>query len=154
MTNLLDFLQYLNENPAPSRELDGRVMFNLFAKPHPKARSFYWPENQPNWSFALMFAKVPKRSPERETITWFNGQEWVLMNDLRVPDLTSNPFNVLTLLKYFPAVSAINIDFETTTVSAIQGSHRIVANGPTVVIAAIKLLVLMAIEIRSADSCD
>lgn len=110
MTALLARIQALT---GGDREVDGRIMFELFAKSC-SPRGFIWPEDNPSWSFALTFSEPvseavkarARRDAAREHETpkeWIEWQlpdgRWLLMNDLRVPRLTESLDAALALVE-------------------------------------------------------
>lgn len=90
---LRDIEARLERATGPDRELDGEIMFSLFAVPV-GVNGFLWPEDNPSWSFAIRFPGKDrewfKKYPDKETIlVWRNGDP-ILMNDIRVPKLSAS----------------------------------------------------------------
>ena len=83
----------LERATGPDRELDGEIMFSLFAKPV-GVNGFLWPEDNPSWSFAIRFPGKDrewfKKYPDKETILIWRDGDPILMNDLRVPKLSAS----------------------------------------------------------------
>ena len=92
------------EREEPSRELDGEIMFTLFAKPVGE-RGYLWPGDNASWSFAMRFPgkdlawfkSVRRLDPDKETILVWRDGDPILMNDLRVLKLTSSLDAAVTL---------------------------------------------------------
>jgi hypothetical protein len=110
-TNLIARLREAKEG---SRLLDGQIMFHLFAKPIGNDRGYLWPEDNPSWNFGLVFDKPVsdevKRRDAREAARnhekpkdWIQWQRedgrWILMNDLRIPRLTTDLSAAVALLE-------------------------------------------------------
>lgn len=93
IAQLQGLLARVREAKGEDRELDGRIMFGLFAKPC-SDHGYIWPEDDPSWSFALRFevsSKEARKGIRRETIEWQQeDRSWILMNSLRVPKLTAS----------------------------------------------------------------
>ena len=98
---LSDLITAVERAEGPSREIDGKVMFTLFAKPA-GPRAFLWPEDDPSWSFAGKFDHSTKEARKHceETIEWQQSDgSWILMNSLRVPELTASIDAVVALIR-------------------------------------------------------
>lgn len=95
------------EREEPSRELDGEIMFTLFAKPVGE-RGYLWPGDNASWSFAMRFPgkdlawfkSVRRLDPDKETILVWRDGDPILMNDLRVLKLTSSLDAAVTLVPH------------------------------------------------------
>lgn len=83
------------------RNLDGEIMFYLFAKPVTKtSNSYIWPEDNPSWIFAHRRQSPVSDECKKnrdETIEFQFENQWILMNSLRVPPLTTSLDAVKTL---------------------------------------------------------
>lgn len=93
------------EREEPSRDLDGEIMFTLFAKPVGE-RGYLWPEDNASWSFAMRFPgkdlawfkSVRRLDTDKETILVWRDGDPILMNALRVLKLTSSLDAAVTLV--------------------------------------------------------
>lgn len=87
----------LSDRLTASRECDAEIMFDLYAMPVGVSTKdggpvgYIWPEDNPSWNLGIRFAG--------RTRDWFEGGEklvierdgaFVLMNDLRIPRLTTS----------------------------------------------------------------
>lgn len=80
------------------REIDAEIMFDFFAQPiktDDKIKAYLWPEDDASWSFGLWCEpdrreriKAARKGQETLLIERDNGL--VLMNSLRVPNLTTS----------------------------------------------------------------
>lgn len=90
-----EILDALRNAKGPDRELDGEIMFRLFAKPVGD-KGYIWPEDNPSWSFAIRFPGKDRewfakcRLKDQETILVWRDGDPILMNSLRVPKLTAS----------------------------------------------------------------
>lgn len=101
---LTDLIARVEGASGADREIDGRVMFSLFAKPM-CGRGYLWPEDNPCWSFAFRFDQSMRaaRTAHDETIEWQQSDgSWILMNSLRVPPLTASIDAVVALIRRTP----------------------------------------------------
>lgn len=104
-----DLIARLEAASEGSRELDAEIMFDLYAKPVGKKpdggpSGYLWPEDNASWSFGLRFPGkdrewfTKRRRGDKETLLIERDGALVLMNDLRVPRLTTSLDAALTLV--------------------------------------------------------
>lgn len=89
---LVNLIDRVESGVGSDRDLDGRIMFELFAEPVGE-RGYIWPADDPSWVLAGRFPESTKaaRARHAETIEWrLPDGDWILMNHLRVPTLTSS----------------------------------------------------------------
>lgn len=91
------------EREEPSRELDGEIMFSLFAVPVGK-NGYLWPEDDPSWAFAMRFPGKDaawfkaNSDPQRETILIWREGDPILLNHMRIKPVTSSLDAAVTLV--------------------------------------------------------
>ena len=104
-------LERVKTATGPDREIDAEVMFDLFAKPvgardDGGPTGYLWPEDNPSWSFGVRFPgkdrewfTAARQKVEGETLTIWRDDAWVLMNSLRIPQITASLDAVLELVE-------------------------------------------------------
>lgn len=98
MADLGALIERLEKLEGPDREVDGEIMFSLFAKPvGQNGRHYLWPEDNPSWSFAIRFPgkdaewfRRTRRGSDQETILVWRDGDPILMNDLRITKITAS----------------------------------------------------------------
>ena len=129
MTDITALLLASKRATGPDRELDGRVMFAMFAKPCGE-RGYLWPEDDASWAFAFRFQKSSKEARKRidgETIEWEREDgSWILMNSLRVPPLTSSLDATVALVRKVRP----NADYGVDYTDGKPGAYVAVLRGP------------------------
>lgn len=100
--DLVNTYKKLTYNTVPSRNLDGEIMFVLFAQEI--SENHYMKEDDPSWSFAIAFPqknekwiKNCRKGIGEETIIVWKNDIPILMNHLRVPKLTTSIDAALSL---------------------------------------------------------
>jgi hypothetical protein len=104
--------------PGPNREIDAAIMFDAFAKPvgamsDGGPRGYLWPDDNPSWNFGMRFPGKDRNwfnqnrsKDEKETLLLERDGALVLMNDLRIPCLTSSIDAIVGLIeREFPGFS-------------------------------------------------
>ena len=94
------------EREEPSRELDGEIMFSLFAKPagdQVPTRHYLWPEDNASWSFAIRFSgwtaeRIASNRRGQETIVIMRDGDPILLNSLRIKPVTTSLDAAVTLV--------------------------------------------------------
>lgn len=103
MPDLDALIGRLEAASGPDREIDGEIMFTLFAK-QVSENGYLWPEDNPSWSFAIRFPGKDRawfdkvRSKDQETIIVWRDGDPILMNSQRVPELTKSLDAAMSLL--------------------------------------------------------
>ena len=105
MSDLLELADRC-EQEAPSRELDGEIMFSLFAKPaddQVPTRHYLWPEDNASWSFAIRFPgwkaeRIAANRRGQETIVIWRDGDPILLNSLRIKPVTFGLDAAVTLV--------------------------------------------------------
>ena len=102
-------LAQVEKAEGPDRELDGSIMFDLFAKPVGKApdggpRGYLWPDDNPSWSFGMRFPGKPREwfkpsTEDHEKILIERDGAFVQMNSLRIPALTASVDAAVSIMK-------------------------------------------------------
>ena len=100
MTTLEKLIERLEKATGPDREIDAEIMFELYATPVGKEddggpSGYLWPKDDPSWSFGIRFpgkdrAWFADKRKGRPTLLIERDGALVLMNDLRIPLLTTS----------------------------------------------------------------
>ena len=107
----MTILDRLRSADIGSRELDAEIMFDLFAKPVGERKDggpvgYLWPEDNPSWNFGLRFPDSTKeqiltnrKHVDGETLIIERDGANVLMNSIRIPELTASIDAALALVE-------------------------------------------------------
>jgi len=103
VTQYADLIARLEAASGPDRELDAEIMFDLFATPVGKHKEDDGPigyirlDDQPSWNLGLRFPgkdrewfQATRKQIKGETLIIQRDGAYVLMNSLRVPELTAS----------------------------------------------------------------
>jgi len=98
-----DLIARLEALTGPDREVDAEIMFDLFATPVGKHKEDGGPigyirrDDQPSWNFGLRFPgkdrawfQATRKQIKGETLLIERDGSYVLMNSMRVPEITSS----------------------------------------------------------------
>lgn len=107
----MTILERLRAATGPDRELDAEIMFDLFAKPVGQKKDggpagYLWPEDNPSWNFGIRFPSSTKEQilasrkyVDGETLIIERDRGNVLMNPIRMPELTASIDSALALVE-------------------------------------------------------
>jgi len=103
MSDLSSLIARLEKVEGPSREIDAEIMFDAFATPVGKHKEDGGPigyirlDDQPSWNLGLRFPgkdrawfAATRKQIKGETLLIERDGAFVLMNSLRIPELTSS----------------------------------------------------------------
>lgn len=117
LDTLRDLKARVEAATGPDREIDGEVMFDLFAKPVGD-NGYLWPEDDPSWLFAMRFPgkdrswfERNRRRDCRDTIVIWRDGDPILMNELRVPKLTASLDAALALVERVLPETGYDLDY-------------------------------------------
>lgn len=118
MTTTTDLVKRLEAGDT-GREIDAEIMFDFFAKPvasRGRIKAYLWPEDSPSWSFGLWCEPdrrekiIAARKHHDETLLIERDGGLVLMNSLRVPNLTTSLDAAVALVERVRPGAWIQID--------------------------------------------
>ena len=163
MSDLSSLIARLERAEGPSREIDAEIVFDVFATPVGKHKEDDGPigyihlDDQPSWNLGLRFPgkdrawfAATRKQIEGETLLIERDGAFVLMNSLRIPELTSSIDAAVSLAERVLPGNQVNVTKFTSTVArASIGNGWIAASTHKTPALALVLATVKALEGRS-----
>lgn len=166
MTDLSSLIARLEKAEGPNRDLDAEIVFDVFATPVGKHKEDDGPigyirlDDQPSWNLGLRFPgkdrawfSATRKQIKGETLLIERDGAFVLMNSLRVPELTSSIDAAASLAERVLPGCQVNVTrFTSTMARASIGNGWLAATNHKTPALALVLATLRALDQKGSSN--